>query len=65
MKVRIASSDPAKVRSLKERYSLSLLAATILERRGVESGEDMMYFLDLGTANRIKKEKDHTGYGSD
>lgn len=49
MKVRIASSDPAKVRSLKERYSLSLLAATILERRGVESGEDMMYFLESDT----------------
>ena len=49
MKVRIASSDPSKVRSLKEKYSLSLLAATILERRGVEDGEDMMYFLESDT----------------
>ena len=46
MKVRIAASDPMKVRVLRERYSLSLLAATILERRGVGSGTDMMYFLE-------------------
>ena len=49
MKVRIASSDPSWVRSLKEKYSLSLLAATILERRGVEAGEDVMYFLESDT----------------
>lgn len=49
MKVRIASSDPSRVRSLKEKYSLSLLAATILERRGVEAGEDVMYFLESDT----------------
>ena len=46
MRVEIKPSDPARVRRLKERFSLSLLAATVLERRGVDSDEEMMFTLE-------------------
>lgn len=46
MKIRIPASDPAKVRAIKDRYSLSLLAATVLERRGAVTEDDMLYTLE-------------------
>ena len=46
MDIKVNVSDPGKVRSLKERFSLDLLSATILERRGVESAEDALYYLE-------------------
>ena len=46
MRVEIKPSDPARVRRLKERFSLSLLAATVLERRGIDSDEEMMFTLE-------------------
>ena len=46
MNVRIPQSDPTKVRAIKERYSLDLLSATVLERRGVKTGADLQYFLE-------------------
>ncbi len=49
MDVRIPVSDPAKVRALKERFSLDLLSATILERRGLERAEDAVYYLETDT----------------
>ena len=49
MDIRIPVSDPAKVRTLKERFSLDLLSATILERRGLERAEDAVYYLETDT----------------
>ena len=49
MNIRIPVSDPGKVRALKERFSLDLLSATILERRGVERAEDAVYYLETDT----------------
>ena len=46
MNVSIPQSDNAKVRAIKERYSLDLLSATVLERRGARSGEDLLYYLE-------------------
>lgn len=46
MNVRIPQSDASKVRAMKERYSLDLLSATVLERRGARSGEDILYYLE-------------------
>ena len=46
MNVRIPQSDPAKVRAIKERYSLDLLSATVLERRGVRTSGDLLYYLE-------------------
>ena len=46
MNVRIPQSDASKVRAIKERYSLDLLSATVLERRGAKSGEDILYYLE-------------------
>ena len=46
MKVEIKQSDSARVRYLKEKYSLSLLAATVLERRGIDTDEEMMFTLE-------------------
>ena len=34
------------MRAFKERYSLDLLSATVLERRGVRNGGDLLYFLE-------------------
>ena len=49
MDIRIPVSDPGKVRALKERFSLDLLSATILERRGLEKAEDAVYYLETDT----------------
>ena len=49
MDIRIPQSDPQKVRALKERFSLDLLSATILERRGLEKAEDAVYYLETDT----------------
>ena len=46
MNIKVNVSDPRKVRSLKERFSLDLLSATVLERRGVENAEDALYYLE-------------------
>ena len=49
MNIRIPVSDPARVRALKERFSLDLLTATILERRGLERAEDAVFYLETDT----------------
>ena len=49
MDIRIPVSDPGKVRALKERFSLDLLTATILERRGLEKPEDAVFYLETDT----------------
>ncbi len=49
MDIRIPVSDPGKVRTLKERFSLDLLTATVLERRGLERAEDAVYYLETDT----------------
>ena len=49
MDIRIPVSDPGKVRALKERFSLDLLSATVLERRGLEKAEDAVYYLETDT----------------
>ena len=49
MKIRIPVSDPGKVRRLKDRFSLDLLSATILERRGLERAEDAVFYLETDT----------------
>ena len=49
MDIRIPVSDPGKVRTLKERFSLDLLTATVLERRGLERVEDAVYYLETDT----------------
>ena len=49
MNIRISVSDPARVRALKERFSLDLLTATILERRGLERAEDAVFYLETDT----------------
>ncbi len=46
MFVRINQCDPGKVRALKEKYSLDLLSATVLERRGVRTGAELIYYLE-------------------
>ncbi len=45
MKVNIPSCRPDSVRRIAERYSVPLLLATILERRGVEE-KDIIYYLE-------------------
>ena len=49
MDIKIPVSDPGKVRALKDRFSLDLLSATILERRGLEKAEDALYYLETDT----------------
>ena len=49
MDIIIPVSDPGKVRALKERFSLDLLTATILERRGLDKAEDAVYYLETDT----------------
>ncbi len=46
MRVSIKQAEPDRIRSIKEKYSLSLLAATILERRGCTGREEMLYTLE-------------------
>ena len=46
MNVNIPQSDASRVRTIKERYSLDLLSATVLERRGARTGEDILYYLE-------------------
>ncbi len=46
MNIRIPVSDPAKVRRIKERFSLDLLTSTILERRGLERAEDAAFYFE-------------------
>lgn len=45
MKINIPTCRPDSVRRLAERYSVPLLLATILERRGVEE-KDIIYYLE-------------------
>ena len=45
MNIHIPPCRPEKVRRLSERYGISLLLATILERRGVEE-KDLVYYLE-------------------
>lgn len=45
MKINIPSCNPESVRRISERYSIPLLLATILQRRGVEE-KDIIYYLE-------------------
>ncbi len=46
MEIKIPLSDPGKVRAIKERFSLDLLSATVLERRGLENPSDALWYLE-------------------
>lgn len=46
MEIKVNVSDPAKVRALKDIFSLDLLSATVLERRGVENAKDALFYLE-------------------
>ena len=46
MEIKVPLSDPGKVRAIKERFSLDLLSATVLERRGLENPSDALWYLE-------------------
>ncbi|MBQ0070255.1 MAG: hypothetical protein KBS81_00110, partial [Spirochaetales bacterium] len=45
MKISVKSCDNGKARAINERYGISLLASTVMARRGVDE-EDVKYFLE-------------------
>ena len=46
MEIKVPLSDSGKVRAIKERFSLDLLSATVLERRGLENPSDALWYLE-------------------